>query len=1086
MSSLTDRLNKGFFAFRVNNRRVSFLLVFLIILLGLLSLRAIPKESSPTIKFWIITVVTSYPWVNPTDMDTLITEEIEQAIDDIDGIKKITSQSNVGFAVTTIELENDTDTSKALTEIKDEIDKLTLPEEANDPQVTEITTSNDLMFELLLYGDENMFPPQRLIWLAEDMRNKLEETESIASIDVSIVGAKGEHGTAKWGGSLDYELHVLVDKTKVEQMSLSIIQIANIIRSFNKNVPLGSYEIDHLKYDFRIEGEIKNTTQLLNIPLLFQGYSLVRLGDIATVEKKYDDESINKLVTYQHTWANVISLIVNKASGANIFESAKQAKQVIQDFLATQKFKWLQAVYASDMSELITKDYKTLTTSWIQTLVFVFLILLVFIAFKEASIATFAIPLAFLVTFFVLDQLWLSLNFLTNFSLVLTLWIAIDTTIVIIEAAAENIKIGYNKKSAILLAVRDYKAALISGTMTTVVVFIPLMMLPGVMGKFLAYIPITVFSTLLAALFISLTLNSALFYKLSKKYNRYISHPKSEQFLGEEEKRLLNEERKGKIIKTKDHLTRRQKILEKLNDYYEKILRIFLMKKSHRILSVLTPVILLILSFIFLSPSIGATIFPASDNNRFDLVFTTKKWSLTQDMLQYLPLIENILQDIPELKFARLHVQDNNIQATIELIDKKIRQNSWQRDVFEVEHDVVNPLQVLEQQGVRVESQVLAGGPPSGKPVGIKLIAQHNDQFMQLMDVARDFRTYLRSLPGVKNANISSEPTPGQFIYHFNNEKLRSLGLTPSDIAPEIAFALNGFPAWSITLEDTDRDIKVLYKEFTGTIHPDDIENIIINTKVWPVRVGEVVDYNIDNAVASITREEGEIMIRVESDLETSHLNKWEEIQKSFEQRAEKYTFPQWISYEKAGEASENADLINALIRGFLISVFLIMIILVLQFNSFRKPTIILYSIICALLWVNIWLFLTGNPYSMPFAIWFIALTGIVVNDAIIMITRIGENTSHGINIFESIIEAGRSRLQPIILTTLTTLLGILPISFQDKFWEGLGLTIVFGLFTGSLLTLFVIPSLYYMVFGKEDVKGKEKEKNKEISGHFI
>ncbi len=1055
------------------------MLIFLIISLGSLSLFTIPKESSPTIKFGIINIVTRYIWVNPVDMDTLVTQKIEDSINDIEGIKKISSSSNVWFAVTTIELKNGVDTAKILVEIKDEIDTLDLPEDADEPSVTEITTSNELMFEALLYADEKSFSQERLKILANTFKKKLAGTSGISSIDISVSGASGEKGSAQWWWSIDYEVHILLNKKKVEKMWLGVLQVANIIQSFNKNTPLGNYEVGDLHYDFRIEGEIKNIEKLLQIPLIFQWHALVQLKDIATIEKKYNDESLNKLGTYKESWNNVVSLIINKSAGSNIFKNAKSAKKSIEELLQTQEFKGVKIMYSSDMSELINEDYSMLANSGWQTLIFVFLTLLIFIAGKEALIATLAIPLAFLITFFVLDQLGLSLNFLTNFSLVLTLWIAIDTTIVIIEAAAENIKIWYNPKTAILLAVRDYKTSLISWTMTTVVVFIPMMLLPWIMGKFLAYIPITVFATLLAALFISLTLNSALFYKLSKKKKRYISHPKSEQFLGKEERLLLEEERQWKAKRYPEKASfftkiwkKRIRFLESLNNGYEVILHKFLDKKFNRVMSVIVPFILLIVTFITLSPKIGGTIFPASDNNRFDVFLTTKKGTTTEAIKKYIPFLDPIFSEIPEVKSYRIHANKNSIHISIDLIDKKERQKMWLRDVFVVEEETAKKLTFFAQEGLLMESKVLAGGPPSGKPIGIKLIAQRNNQFKDLIKVANDFQTYLRSVAGTKNASISSHSTPGQFIYEFNNEKLRSLWLIPSDVSPEIVFALNGFPAGSIQLEETDRDIKVLYKDLSNKITPDDITNLIINTKQWPIRAGEIIHYKINNAVASITREDWNIMIRVEADLQTAYLNKWKEIQKSYEERASTYEFPTGISSWAWGEAEENADLVASTMRGFLISIFLIMIILVLQFNSFRKPIIILYSVICALLGVNIGLFLTGNPYSMPAAIGFIALTGIVVNDAIILITRIWENTSHGVEIFQAIVEAGRSRLQPIILTTLTTLFWILPITFQDKFREGLWFTMIIWLFAWSALTLFVIPSLYYMIFW-----GKQKEK---------
>lgn len=1077
---LKKKLESGFRGFRIKNRRVSFLIIFLIIALGGLSLYSIPKESSPDIKFGMINITTIYPGVNPVDMDTLITQEIEEAIDDVDGIKKISSTSRVGVANTVVELYNDIDTQKALVEIKDEIDKVRLPENAEDPMVMEISTSNELMFELLLYGETTLFPPERLRELARDLKNELEGTNGIASIGITQAGAVGENGTAQWGGSLDYDLQVLLDRSKMEQIGLTIAQVAGALRSFNANIPLGNYTVDKLQYDFRIEGEITSEKELLETPIIFQDYALLTLGDIASIKRKYNDDTIGKVGVYKETGFNNISILINKKEGDNVFSASRKAKQAIQEALQAKKYEGLQSLYSSDMSELIMEDYQTLSISGAQTLIFVFLCLLIFISLKESVIATIAIPMAFLVTFMVLDYLWLSLNFLTNFSLVLTLGIAIDTTIVVIEAAYERMKMWYRPRSAILLAIRDFKKPLIAGTSTTIIVFVPMMLLPGVVGKFLAYIPITVFATLVAALFIALTINAALFYKLSKNKIRYIAHPKTEKYMTPEDRALLAEERSGKESKDSSHLSLRQRLLEQLNDNYEKILHKFLGSRRSRLLSVLVPILLLFFTFFTLSPRIGFTLFPASDNNRFDMVMTTKVGSTSEETAVWIPFIESVLGAIPELKLYHISANNNKINVVVDLLNKNDRKKQGLRNVFDVEQDVAEKLTFLQHEGVRVESTVLAGGPPAWSPVGIKLIAQHNNQFDELMDIAKDIQVYLSSIDGVKNASISSEPTPGQFVYEFNDKKLSSLGITPQDIAPEIAFALNGMPAGSITIDDEDRDIKLLYKQLTEEVKPSDITDLIVNTRVGPIKVEEVLDYHITSAVAAIAREDTNITIRVNGDLTEAFKNNGPVLQAQFEERVQAYDFPRGISYEAGGEEQENADLIAATIRGFLISFFMIFVILVLQFNSYRKPAIIMYSIFCAMLGVNIGLFLTGNPYSMPFAIGFIALTGIVVNDAIILIDRITENVSHGVDQFKSIIEAWRSRLQPIILTTLTTLFWVLPIALQDEFWAGLGFTMIFGLFAGSLMTLFVIPSLYYMVFGEGSKDKKRKQKSEE------
>jgi HAE1 family hydrophobic/amphiphilic exporter-1 len=294
------------------------------------------------------------------------------------------------------------------------------------------------------------------------------------------------------------------------------------------------------------------------------------------------------------------------------------------------------------------------------------------------------------------------------------------------------------------------------------------------------------------------------------------------------------------------------------------------------------------------------------------------------------------------------------------------------------------------------------------------------------------------------------------------------LGLTPNDITREISSILNGVGAWSINVDGEDRDIKIVYEQFIDEVSPTDIEQLTISTRIWPLVVWEVLEYSIDNGVGEIAREDTKILIRVDADVADGFNGQWPRMQSELVAWAQTYSFPDGISYDIAWEAQENADLIWAAVQGLFISTFVIFWILVLQFNSFSKPIIIMYSVICALLWVNIWLWATWNPYSMAFGIGFIALTWIVVNDAIILIDRINQNIAKKIDTAEAIIEAWRSRLQPIILTTLTTLLWVLPISLQDKFWEWLWFTMIFWLFAGSAMTLFVIPSLYHIVFVEE------------------
>ncbi len=276
---LEKDLEKWFFGFWVKRYKVSYLAIFLLIITWLYSLFSIPKETSPDIKFGVIAISTVYPWVSPSDMDNLVTEKIEKEIEDIEGIKKINSTSSVWISSTIVELETWANTRNVLTDIKDSIDKIDLPEDANDTIVQEISTNSDLVFEVLLYGDENKFSNYDLIQKAQEIKNKLEpKISGLSSIELSSVALKG------WlrKKAESYEIQILLDKDKLEELSLPIFAVSNAIKSFNKNTPIWNYTIWELNYDFRFEWEIKNIKELENIVIKSENGSKVILKDIAS------------------------------------------------------------------------------------------------------------------------------------------------------------------------------------------------------------------------------------------------------------------------------------------------------------------------------------------------------------------------------------------------------------------------------------------------------------------------------------------------------------------------------------------------------------------------------------------------------------------------------------------------------------------------------------------------------------------------------------------------------------------------------------------------------------------------------------
>jgi len=1066
-----EKLEKWFFTFWIENYKVSFLFLFLIVVVGLLSMFQIPKESSPDIKFGIISITTPYTWVNPQDIDSLITEKIEKEIEDIEWISKISSTSSVWVSSVVVELDNGISTRDTMTDIKDRIDTIAFPTDADDTLVREISTRNELLFEALIYSEKPLGNFE-LNQKARQVQNALEGTSGIAEINIGGAWAGLDQSASD---TEDYDINVLVSREKLELLDLSISEISNTLRAYNQNTPLGNYSVGDLNYDFRFDGEFSSIEDLENTIIKGNGSSSIRLKDIAKIQREYDTDEIKNLGFYNETGKNYVTLSFNKKPWDNVFSISRSAKDALKEYLEiTPWFEDMKVAYSQDLWEVIIEDYKNLGQTALQTLVLVFLTIFVFVGLRESMIASILLPLAFFITFMVLNTIGFSLNFLTNFSLVLTLGIAIDTIIVIIEWAAERQKLWYSRKNAVILAVRDLKSPLISGTMTTLVAFLPMIFLPGVLGIFLSYIPITVFITLLGALILSLTLATALFYKLSKKKTSYHSDDKFEWTLSSDEKQFLELERKWKTQSSSNSYTLRDRFLEFLGKRYYSLLLKFLHSRKSRLLSIFIPFLLLVLSFVFLAPRIGFTLFPASDEGVINISIEWQVWANKESLEQYIPTVEETLSSFEEMKVYYVTLAWNTLSVYIELTDAKERQRQWKKTVFEVETQILDQLEPLQSQGLLVEVATVENGPPSGSPVGVKLNANSSKDIDVLKKVADEFKVFLQWIPGTKNVSTSSTNNPGQFIFEFDRQKLSFIGLTPNDILSEVRFYIAGVEAWSIQSSFEDNDIVLSVAEFEDILNPQDIMNLVISTRIGNIRVWDYASFSFEPWLSSISREDGKITIWANSDLQPDVLPS--SIQPKLIEFAENYNYPEGISYTAGGENEENAELIQATLQSFFIALFLIFTILVFQFNSYSQPLIILYSVVLALLWVNIGLFVTWNPYSMTFGIGFIALTGVVVNDAIILVDRINRNLDRLVknagkkvlqleDYVESIVAAGKSRLQPIIVTTLTTLFGVLPLALQDAFWAGLWYTIIFWLFAGSFMTLFIIPALYYSIY---------------------
>lgn len=1078
---LHEKFTSGILGFWIRQYRISYLIVITIVIMGSVAVLGIPKESSPSVKLGIVSITTSYPGTNPVDMDALVTDKLYKAVKDVKGIDKIASNSSLWFSSISLTLKTSADTKEVVNDVRNEVNRVILPADAKTPVVTEVETDTNRAFSIFIYSHDPKASKALLFDRAITLQNAIEKVSWVSKVSLS---AGGNGSAIEWWGGNDsaYDVQIIFPEEKLQSFGLTLASIASVITASNRDQPIGNFAIGDKKYDFRIEWKNRESFAFLDLPIPLPKGGSITIGEVATIERKYKNDSINTIIVSENTsswsmksptvsgeknisniWFPYVGLTVNKNDSASIFAASDAAKKVVAEYFLKDEFKNFGYTFGIDLADNIRDDYSELLKEAITTLILVFIAMYAFVGFRDSLFATITLPLAFLSTFILLYIWGYTMNFLTNFSLILSFGIAIDTIIVIVQAASAKIRVWYDPKSAIMLALREYAVPIISWVMTTIVVFIPMMFLPGILGKFLAYIPITIFWVLATGLVLAITVNSALYLIFMKRKNTYIDDPHAIEYATDEEKELLLLERIGKEKIDEYKAPLRIRVIHKMTSFYKDILRKFLESTFLRRISIVIPVILLVLSFIFLAPKVGFNLFPGDDNAMTNFTITGPIWQKTEVTKKDLKGLENIFIWYPEIRYTTISVGGNTANISLQLTKKDERKKLGQMDVFALEKVLLPKLQIFEQKWYKVISTVVENGPPGSKAVWLKLIVDNPDKLSTLIQVSKDFETHLKSIEWTKNVSRSSTDTPGQFIFTVKKDLLADLGVSPALIYSQISQTINWVTVGSVENNGEDMNVVLKSSQFWTNIRMEDILSIPITVGQTTYMVSDLVDNKINNATEKISRNDGDIQITVDADLEDGVDSV--ATQAEFIKFAQVYTFPSGVQYEAGGENQENSELIIAVLSSFFIALIIIFAILTLQFQSFSQPWVILYSVIMALPMVMLWLLLTGNQFSLPFGIGFIAFTGIAVNHGIILIAAINENLKKWVEWITALVEAGSSRLEPMLLTTVTTVLGIFPIALRDKFWSGMGFTIIFGIIAASFLTLFVLKGIYYEMF---------------------
>lgn len=1110
-------LRKTWLNFFVTNFRVVMLMIILITMWGLYSFFQLPRESNPEVKIPIAVVVTSYPGASPADIEELVTKKLETGISGLKDIDTLTSNSYNSLSSITVEFDAKADLDDSLRKLRDEVKNIQgeLPDDANESVVKEISLDDQPIWTFSFTGPFDGFT---LRSFADNIQDELEKIPGVREVNIS--------------GGDEREFEVAYDPQKLTFYNLSANDANQIIAASNLAVPSGSFEGSKFTYPVRTDARFYDAKKLADLPLFHTDEgAIVYLKDVARVTERAIKHTVYSRTSIAGAKAeNSITFSVVKKTGGSVIKIVDQAKSKMDELLGKYPH-GLKYDTIIDNSEYIKQDFDQLTHDFFLTLILVSAILFLVVGLKEAFVAGLAVPMVFFVTFGVMDLTGITLNFLSLLSLLLSLGLLVDDAIVVVSATKQYLRSGkFTPEEAVLLVLNDFKVVLTTTTLTTVWAFLPLLSSSGIMGEYLKSIPITVSVTLVASLLIALMINHPLAavlerIRLTRKLY-YLNfalvilgialcayvHSILSIILGLilagagylmwkwfrtggrdkllENKRLMAQEwDNDELIKAKLKHQGDEKSANlgsrlihgiinfgRILPIYEKYLKMALADKKSRLKTLAGAIGLLLVAIALpVTGIVKSEFFPATDMD-FTYIDIKAPTGTNLDMTdRIVRQVEEKLMVRPEIaNFSTVVGQGSTgnsmgsgkssahlASITLNLVDKEQRKLKS----YELAEDLRQELKKIKGAEISVEAP--RGGPPSGSAFEARITG---DDLSQLDRIAHDLKPLLTSISGVVDADISLKDSPAEYTFSLDPIRMELYSLNAAYVGSTLRMAISGTEITKVIKDGKETKVIARFDE-SKLPTLEAVQNIqIINLKKQPVFLKDVAKIELKPSVDTITRIDQKRTVLLSAGV-TGKTRPNAVVAEFQEKVARDYKLPSGYEIVYGGENEQNTESVVSILRAMVIAGLLIISTLIIQFNSFKKAAIVLSTIPLALIGVFFGLALARVNLTFPGLIGILALFGIVVKNAIILVDKINLNIRSGIPFFDAIVDAGKSRLEAIFITSICTILGIIPVTLSNETWVAMGSAIIFGLMLSSFLTLFIVPTLYMLMVKAEKNK---------------
>ncbi len=1028
---------------------ITTVLVFVaIVLLGLFAYSRLAIDLLPEIETNQLTVMTAYAGASASDIETNITEPLENTLNAVEGLKKISSKSQDNLSIITLEFTYGNDIDESASDIRDKLEfvKAALPEGSENPIIFKFSTD---MIPVVFYSvtaKESINALEKI--LDEQVANPLQRIDGVGTVIIA--------------GAPKREIQINTIPERLESYNLTIEQVAAAIQQENVNIPGGTMNVGSQTFSLRLDGEFKESDDMRNIVVSSQNGRNIYLSDVAMVNDTIE-------TNVQESWVNGekgAMIVIQKQSGSNTVEIAKKVRKEmleIQEALPED----IKLDVIIDTSESIESSINSLIQTIALALIIVAFVVLFFLGkWRATFIILLTIPISLIASFFYLMATNNTLNIISLSALSIAIGLVVDDAIVVLENITSHLEKGSDPKQAAIHATGEVSLSVIASTLTILAVFLPMTLITGLAGVLFQQLGWMISVIITVSTLSALTLTPMLASKMLR------SGRGDNTWFDKLHKPVLG-------------------WLGKLDNFYSRTLE---WAVSHRAVTVIGSFVILLITIILSFQFVKTEFFPASDNDMIAMnvrMPSGTRMEVSREMgLDITKMLQEKFPEIQRLSFSVGTASGSSFAGLNENADNLMsfnintgKPNTRSKDIFQISDEIRAELAKIPELH---EYQVDPGGSGGGGMGGGSNVEVNifGYDLIETDEVANEISDKLALIEGLRDVKISRPDFRQEYNVTFDREKLALNGLNVATASTFIRNRINGTVVSQFRERGYEYDIRVRYgEEYRQSIA--DIENIILYTPTGdPLRVKEIGTVNLASSLPEIERQNRERVVVVTGSIYKRALS---EIINDVNTELDNISLPSGVDVELAGTYEDQQEAFADLFILLLISVILVYIVMASQFESLTYPFIIMISIPFSFTGSVLGLLIFGHPLNVMGIIGGIMLIGIVVKNGIILIEYINVNRDRGLSIQYSVVDAGRSRLRPVLMTAATTGLGMLPLALAlgqgSEFWQTMGISVIGGLALSTVLTLVVVPTLY-AIFASRGVLN-QRRKHKKIYSEY-